>query len=57
LLVAVNDPGAFNMVWSTVQIYYLQYPGAWDEPISAENNKAYFDYEVVPIPRAEKPDF
>jgi hypothetical protein len=27
------------------------------ESICAENNYSFFDYEVVPIPQAGKPDF
>jgi hypothetical protein len=55
--VTVDDPGAFNMVWSAVQIYRQEFQGDWDEAICAENNASYFNFEVVPIPQADKPDF
>jgi hypothetical protein len=57
--ITVDDPGAFTMVWSAVQIYRLEKQGDWDETICAENNLPHFAYEqeVVPIPRADKPDF
>jgi hypothetical protein len=58
--ITVDDPGAFNRVWSAVQIYRLEKQGDWDETICAENNDApHFAYEkeVVPIPQADRPDF
>jgi hypothetical protein len=57
--ITVEDPGAFTTVWSGTQIYRLEFQGNWDETICAENNVPHFKYEndVVPIPRAEKPDF
>lgn len=57
--ITVEDPGAFNRVWSGVQVYRLESQGDWDESICAENNIAHFDYEneVVPIPQAERADF
>ena len=27
------------------------------EMVCAENNTGYFDYNVVPLPQADKPDF
>jgi len=59
VLITVDDPGAFNMAWSAVQIYRLQYRGNgdWDEDICAENNDTYFHYEMAPMPQAPKPDF
>ena len=57
--VTVDDRGAFNALWSAVQIYRLEKQGDWDETICAENNVPHFAYEgdVVPIPQADKPDF
>ena len=57
VLITVDDPGAFNMAWSAVQVYRLQYRGDWDDDICAENNDSYFNYEMVPMPQANKPDF
>ena len=58
--VTVDDPGAFNTVWSGIQVYRLEFQGNWDEAICAENNAMpHFEYEnnVVPIPQAKKADF
>jgi hypothetical protein len=57
VLVTVEDPGAFNAVWSAVQIYRQVFQGDWDEPVCAENDFSYFNYEVAPIPHADKPGF
>ena len=57
VLVKAEDPGAFKMAWSAVQVYRLQNPGDWDEDICAENNDSYFNYEMTPMPQANKPDF
>ena len=58
--ITVEDPGAFTRAWTGVQVYRLEFEGAWEETICAENNAtAHFAYErdVVPIPQASKPDF
>ena len=57
--IAVDDPGAFKMPWSAVQIYRWQQRGNgdWDEDICAENNDNYFGYAVAPMPVATPPDF
>ena len=58
--ITVEDPGAFTRTWTGVQIYRLEFEGAWEETICAENNAtAHFEYEndVVPIPQAQNPDF
>jgi hypothetical protein len=57
VLVTVDDPGAFTTVWSAVQTYRQEFQGYWDETICAENDVSYFNYDVVPIPKADKPDF
>jgi hypothetical protein len=59
VFVTVEDRGAFNTVWSGIQIYRLESQGDWDESICAENNVAHFEYEqdVAPIPQAQKVDF
>ncbi len=58
--ITVDDPGAFNTVWSGIQIYRREFQGNWDETICAENNDVpHFNYEneAVPIPQAKRPDF
>ena len=53
----VEDPGAFNMPWSAVQRWKRGPERKILEQICAENSEAFFDYDVVPIPHADKPDF
>ena len=55
--IRVEDPGAFTTPWSAVQRLALQRPRQWIEEICAENNAGYFNYDVVPLPQADKPDF
>jgi hypothetical protein len=52
----VDDPGAFYMPWSGSKRWKrAQAPLA--EESCAENNANYFNYEVEPLPQADKPDF
>ena len=52
----VDDPDAFNMPWSASKRWKrVQAPLA--EESCAENNANYFNYEVEPLPQADKPDF
>jgi hypothetical protein len=60
----VEDPGAFNMPWSGAQIYHRIEPGKnhVDQPIPmiegvCAESASYFNYDVDPIPQADKPDF
>ena len=53
----VDDPGAYNMPWSGVQRWSLGPRRDILEQVCAENSDEFFNYDVVPIPRAEKPDF
>lgn len=57
--ITVDDPGAFNTVWSGIQVYRSEFQGNWDETICAENDTPHFSYEneAVPIPQAKRPDF
>jgi hypothetical protein len=58
--ITVEDPGAFTRAWTGLQVYHLEFEGAWEETICGENNAvAHFEYEkdVVPIPQAARPDF
>jgi hypothetical protein len=56
-IIAVDDPGAFNMTWSAVQRWRRREGSAILELICAENNASYFNYDVTPIPHADTPDF
>lgn len=56
-IVTVDDPGAFNMTWSATQRWRRVANRTMTESICAENNTNFFDYDVVPIPQAEKADF
>src|SRR6195256_5919935 len=55
--VHVEDPGAFTTPWNAIQRYRRADDGGMIEMVCAENNVAYFNYDVVPIPQASKPDF
>jgi hypothetical protein len=57
LHIHVEDPGAFNMPWNAIQRYRRTEGGPLVEMVCAENNSGYFDYDVVPLPHADKPDF
>ena len=52
----VDDPGAFNMPWSAGK-RWRRVQGTLEEDACAENNANYFNYEVEPMPTADKPDF
>jgi hypothetical protein len=54
--VRVDDPGAFNMPWTGVQ-RWRKTDRILEENPCAENNSEFLGYNVVPIPRADKPDF
>ena len=56
-VVTVDDPGAFNMPWSALQRWRRVSDRPMTEMICAENNLNFFNYEVVPIPQADRPDF
>ena len=55
--VTVDDPDAFNMPWSAVQRWKYSHARPILEEVCAENSDSFFDYNVVPIPSAGKPDF
>lgn len=52
----VDDAGAFNMPWSASK-RWRRMQGPLVEEACAENNENYFNYEVEPMPTADKPDF
>ena len=56
VLIEVDDPGAFTTPWSAVQ-RFRRVPRDWTEDICAENNFDFLQYEVAPLPQADKPDF
>jgi hypothetical protein len=53
----VEDPGAFTMPWTALQRYRRVEQGPMREAVCAENNAQFFNYEIEPIPTADKPDF
>jgi hypothetical protein len=57
VLVTVDDPGAFTTPWSAIQRFNRRQAGTLNEHICQENNPNYFNYDPVPKPQAEKPDF
>jgi hypothetical protein len=57
VLVTVDDPGAFTTPWSAIQRFNRRQAGTFNEHICQENNPNYFNYDPVPKPQAEKPDF
>lgn len=56
VLITVDDPGAFTTPWSALQ-RFRRVPREWTEDICAENNFDFLQYEVAPLPHADKPDF
>jgi hypothetical protein len=54
--VTVDDPGAFNMPWTGVQ-RWKKIARPLEEYLCEESNDGYFTYDVVPLPKADKPDF
>jgi hypothetical protein len=52
----IDDPGAFTTPWSAIQ-RFRRVPREWTEDICAENNFDFLQYDVVPLPHADKPDF
>ncbi len=55
--VTIDDPGAFNTRWSAVRQFRRVLLGPLPEKACAENNQNYFNYDVEPLPQADKPDF
>ena len=55
--VTVDDPGAFTTQWKAIQRFRRFDEGGMLETICAENNLAYFGFDVVPIPQSSKPVF
>jgi hypothetical protein len=55
--VHVEDPGAFTTPWNAIQHYRRAEQGPLREAVCAENNANFFNYDVDPIPYADRPDF
>ena len=55
--VHVEDPRAFTTPWNAIQRYRRTEDGPMIEMVCAENNTGYFNYDVVPLPHADEPDF
>ena len=53
----VEDAGAFTMPWTALQRYRRVEQGPLREQVCAENNAGFFNYDIEPIPTADKPDF
>jgi hypothetical protein len=53
----VEDPGAFTTPWNALQRYRRVEQGPMHEQVCAENNDKFFNYDVDPIPQANKPEF
>ena len=55
--ITVEDPGAFTMPWSAMQRYRRVEPGPMVEATCVEGNFNYFNFDLEPLPQADKPDF
>jgi hypothetical protein len=55
--VTVDDPGAFTTPWSAIQRYRRVETGPMVEAICAEGNINYYNFDLEPLPQADKPDF
>ena len=55
--ITIDDPGTFTTPWSAVQRWRRVENRPLAEDICAENNFAYFSYDVAPLPQDETPDF
>jgi hypothetical protein len=56
-MVTVEDPGAFNMAWSGIQRFRSVHLGPLPEKACAEDTQNFFNYDLEPIPQADKFDF
>jgi hypothetical protein len=54
--ITVEDPGTFTTPWTALQ-RWRRVDRTLEENICAENNFAFFDYGVAPLPHADKADF
>ncbi len=56
-MITVEDPGTFTTKWSAVQRFRREENRPLLEDVCAENNYAFFDYNVAPLPHDDKPVF
>jgi hypothetical protein len=56
-IIAVDDPGAFNMPWSAVQRWRRREDRPIIELVCAEQPNNYFNFDMAPLPTALRPDF
>ena len=56
-MITVEDRGAFTTKWSAVQRFRREEGRPLLEDVCAENNYAFFDYNVAPLPHDDKPVF
>jgi hypothetical protein len=56
-IVTVDDPGAFTMPWTAVQRWRRVEDRPMIENLCEPSNLGFFDYEVVPLPQDDTPDF
>ena len=55
--VHVEDPGAFTTPWNAKQTYRRVEQGPMRESSCAESPTNFLNYDIDPIPQADKPDF
>jgi hypothetical protein len=55
--ITVDDPGAYNMVWSAVQRWKKRDDRPITEYICAEDTSNYLNFDFAPLPEAKRPDF
>jgi len=55
--VTVEDPGAFTMPWSAMQIYRRVELGPLGESTCVEGNFNYFNFDLEPLPQEDKEVF
>lgn len=53
----VEDRGAFNMPWTAIRRFRRTEDRPLEEVVCAENNENYFNYDVLPLPQDDTPDF
>jgi len=55
--VTVEDPGAFTMPWTAIQRFRRTEIGPMIEATCAEGNFNYYNFDLEPLPTAQKSDF
>jgi hypothetical protein len=57
VLITVEDPGTFTTPWSAIYRFRRIEGRVLHEEVCAENNLNYFNFDVAPMPTANRPDF